>query len=87
VFQLKSSWSPLNTIINSGQVDRLLKDYLEAKLRSTFDYLAIEGKMTPDPNGDIGVTGNYRKKLSDKNVFFTATINVEARTVKNLREY
>jgi hypothetical protein len=77
----------LNTIVNSGQVDRLLKDYLEAKLRSTFDYLAIEGKMTPDPNGDIGVTGNYRKKLSDKNVFFTATINVEARTVQNLREY
>jgi len=77
----------LNTIIDSGQVDRLLKDYLEAKLRSTFDYLAIEGKMTPDPNGDIGVTGNYRKKLSDKNVFFTATINVEARTVQNLREY
>ena len=77
----------MNTIIDSGQVDRLLKDYLEAKLRSTFDYLAIEGKMTPDPNGDIGVTGNYRKKLSDKNVFFTATINVEARTVQNLREY
>jgi hypothetical protein len=77
----------LNTIVNSGQVDRLLKDYLEAKLRSTFDYLAIEGKMTPDPNGDIGVTGNYRKKLSDKNIFFTATINVEARTVQNLREY
>jgi hypothetical protein len=77
----------LNTIIDSGQVDRLLKDYLEAKLRSTFDYLAIEGKMTPDPNGDIGVTGNYRKKLSDKNIFFTATINVEARTVQNLREY
>ncbi|MGA2972725.1 MAG: hypothetical protein ABSE39_08910 [Candidatus Bathyarchaeia archaeon] len=77
----------MNTIVNSGQVDRLLKDYLEAKLRSTFDYLAIEGKMTPDPNGDIGVTGNYRKKLSDKNVFFTATINVEARTVQNLREY
>jgi hypothetical protein len=87
VFQLTLWWSPLNTIINSGQVDRLLKDYLEAKLRSTFDYLAIEGKMTPDPNGDIGVTGNYRKKLSDKNVFFTATINVEARTVQNLREY
>ena len=77
----------MNTIIDSGQVDRLLKDYLEAKLRSTFDYLAIEGKMTPDPNGDIGVTGNYRKKLSDKNIFFTATINVEARTVQNLREY
>ena len=77
----------MNTIINSGQVDGLLKDYLEARLRSTLDYMAIEAKMTPDPNGDIGVTGNYRKKLSDKNVFFTATINVEARTVKNLLEY
>ena len=77
----------LETKIASGEVDHLLKGYLEAKLRSPLDYFAVEGRMTPDTNGDMGVTGSYRKKASDKTTFFTATINLETGTVKNSQEY
>jgi hypothetical protein len=43
--------------------------------------------MTADAQGDVGVTGNYRKKAGDKNVFFTATVNLPLHTVVNLQEY
>ncbi len=77
----------LKASMASGNLDQLLKGYLEAKLGSPLDYFAIEGRMTPDTNGDMGVTGNYRKKASDKTAYFTVTVNLEAGTVKNLQEY
>jgi hypothetical protein len=41
--------------------------------------------MTPDAMGDMGVTGNYRKRAGDKNVFFT--VNAASRKIENLQEY
>ncbi len=79
--------SSLKTSTDSGEVDQLLKDYLETKFGLSLDYFAIETRMTPDPKGDMGATGSYRKRPSDKNVFFTATVNLERRTVQNLQEY
>jgi len=73
--------------MNSGELDRLLKDYLEAKFGLPLDYFMIEGRMTPDANGDMGVTGGYRKKAEDKKVLFTVTVNVASRKIQNLQEY
>lgn len=73
--------------MNSGELDRLLKDYLEAKFGLALDYFMIEGRMTPDANGDMGVTGSYRKKAGDKKVLFTVTINVASHKIQNLQEY
>ena len=71
----------------SDGLDQLIKDYLEARSRASLDYFAIETRMSPDPNGDMGVTGSYRKHASDKNVFFTATVNLTSRKIRNLQEY
>ena len=73
--------------MNSGELDRLLKDYLEAKFGLPLDYFMIEGRMTPDANGDMGVTGGYKKKAEDKKVLFTVTVNVASRKIQNLQEY
>jgi len=43
--------------------------------------------MAPDAQGDMGVTGSYRKKAGDKQVFFTVTVNVASRKIQNLQEY
>jgi len=48
--------------MNSGDLDKLLKDYLEAKFGLALDYFVVEGRMAPDARGDMGVTGSYRKK-------------------------
>lgn len=77
----------MKTSTDSGELDKLLKDYLESKFGLSLDYFAIETQMTPDPKGDLGATGSYRKRPNDKNVFFTATVNLERRTVQNLQEY
>jgi hypothetical protein len=71
----------------SDAVDQLIKDFLEARLRTSLDYFAIETRMSPDPNGDMGVTGSYRKHSSEKNVFFTATVNSTTHKIRNLQEY
>jgi len=71
----------------SDDSDQLIKDYLEARLRESLDYFAIETRMSPEANGDMGVTGSYRKRASDKNVFFTATVNLTSHKVRNLQEY
>ena len=68
-------------------LDQVVKDYLTAKCGTTLDYFMIENQMSPDANGDMGVTGSYRKKSSDKNVFFTLTINIDSRKVQNFQEY
>jgi hypothetical protein len=78
---------PLRVGMNSSELDRLLKDYLEAKFGLALDYFIVEGRMAPDANGDMGVTGSYRKKVGDKKVFFTVTINVASRKIQNLQEY
>jgi hypothetical protein len=73
--------------MNSGELDRLLKDYLEAKFGSILDYFNVEGSMAPDAQGDMGVTGTYRRKTAGKKVFFTVTVNVASRKIQNLQEY
>jgi hypothetical protein len=73
--------------MNSSGLDQLLKDYLAAKFGSALDYFVIESRMSPDANGDMGVTGSYRKRAGDKNVFFTLTVNLASRKVRNLQEY
>lgn len=77
----------MSTSAVSEDVDRLIREYLETKFGRPLDYFAIEGRMSPDTNGDMGVTGNYRKGATDKNVFFTVTVNVASRKVQNLQEY
>jgi hypothetical protein len=73
--------------MNSSWIDQLLKDYLEAKYGLVLDYFAIEGRMSPDAKGEMGVTGNYRKGTGDKKIFFTATVNLTSRKIENLQEY
>ena len=68
-------------------MDQLIKGYLEAKFGAALDYFVIEGRMSPDANGDMGVTGSYRKRPGDKKVFFTVTVNLTSHKVQNLQEY
>ena len=73
--------------MTSGDVDQLVKHYLEGRFSAALEYFVIEGHMSPDTNGDMGVTGYYRKKAGDEKVFFTATVNLALSTIKNLQEY
>jgi hypothetical protein len=73
--------------MNSGAYDQLIRDYLETRFGSALDYFAIEGQMSPSSEGDIGLTGSYRKKPSDKKMFFTVTINLASHKIQNLQEY
>ena len=73
--------------MDSNELEQLVKDSLEAKFGSALDYFKIEGQMSPDENGNIGVTGTYRKRAGDKNVFFTVTVNLTSRKIQNLQEY
>jgi hypothetical protein len=68
-------------------LNQLVRSYLEARLGSNLDYVALEGEMSPDTNADVGVTGNYRKRAGDKNIFFTLTINLVSHKIQNLQEY
>ena len=68
-------------------VDQAVKDYLAAKCGTPLDYFMIENRMSPDANGDMGVTGSYRRTGGDKNVFFTLTINLDSLRVQNFQEY
>jgi hypothetical protein len=73
--------------MSSSELEQLVKAYLEAKFGVALDYFAIEGRMSPDANGNMGVTGSYRKRTDNKNVFFTVTINLTSRKIQNLQEY
>jgi hypothetical protein len=73
--------------MDSGELEQLIKSFLEAKYRVAFDYFVIQGRMNPDANGNVGVTGTYRKGANDKKVFFTVTINLTSRKIQNLQEY
>ena len=68
-------------------MEQLVKDFLRTKYGVALDYFVIEGRMAADANGNTGVTGTYRKKAGDKNVFFTVTINLTSRKIQNLQEY
>ena len=68
-------------------MELVVKGFLEAKFGVALDYFAIEGRMSPDANGNIGVTGSYRKRTGDKNTFFTVTINLNSHKIQNLQEY
>ena len=87
-FWLKfSACMPLESKMNASELDQLLRGYLESKFGLTLDYFMVEGNMAPDTQGDMGVTGSYRKKAADKKVFFTVTVNVTSRKIQNLQEY
>ena len=73
--------------MSSSELEQLVKASLEARFGAALDYFVIEGRMSPDANGNIGVTGTYRKRSDDKNVFFTATVNLTSRKIQNLQEY
>jgi hypothetical protein len=73
--------------MDSSALEQLIKSFLETKFGFALDYFVIERRMAPDANGNIGVTGTYRKKAGDKNVFFTVTINLTSRKIQNLQEY
>ena len=73
--------------MNSSELEQLIKGFLEAKFGFALDFFVIEGRMAPDANGNMGVTGTYRKRTGDKNVFFTVTVNLTSRKIQNLQEY
>lgn len=80
------SLGPLIAGMNSGELEQLIKGFLEDKFGIDLDYFVIEGRMAPDANGNMGVTGTYRKRTGDKNVFFTVTVNLTSRKTQNLQE-
>ncbi len=82
-----SVWDELIASMSSSELEHLVKDFLEAKFGFALDYFVIEGQMAPDAYGNIGVTGTYRRRTGDKNVFFTVTINLTSRKIQNLQEY
>ena len=73
--------------MSSSELEQVVKAFLEARFGVALDYLAIEGQMSPDTNGDMGVTGSYRKRTGDKNTFFTVTVNLTSHKIQNLQEY
>jgi hypothetical protein len=73
--------------MDPSELDQVVKNYLAARCGTALDYFVIENRMSPDANGDMGLTGSYRKKASDKNVFFTLMVNLTSRKVQNLQEY
>jgi len=77
----------LETKTISPELNQVVRSYLETRLGSHLDYVALEGEMSPDTNADVGVTGNYRKRAGDKNIFFTLTINLVSHKMQNLQEY
>jgi hypothetical protein len=73
--------------MSTSELEQLIKDFLETKLGVALDHFSIEGRMSPDANGDMGVTGTYRKRSDDRNVFFTVTVNLASRKIQNFQEY
>jgi hypothetical protein len=77
----------LESEMASSGLNQLIRSYLEARGGPTLDFVAVEGQMSPDTHGDMGVTGNYRKRVGDKVIFFTLTINLLSHHIQNLQEY
>lgn len=81
------STEALRVTMKRVELDDLVRNYLQTKFGSSLDYFMIEGCMSPDSMGDMGVTGTYRKRAGDKNTFFTLTVNVPSGKLQNLQEY
>ena len=77
----------LETGILPSELHQLLENYVKSKVGSALEDFTIEGQMSPDANGDVGVTGSYRIKSEDRKFFFTVTVNLTSRKVQNLQQY
>jgi hypothetical protein len=77
----------LETNIVSSELNQLLKNYLESKVGSALEDFVIEGRMSPDATGDMGVTGSYRLRGEDRKFFFTVTVNLTSHKIQNLQQY
>ena len=82
-----SVWDELVLGMSSSELEQVIKDFLETKLGVALDYFSIEGRMSPDTDGNMGVTGTYRKTPGDRNVFFTVTVNLTSHKIQNLQQY
>lgn len=71
----------------SSELNQLLKNYLQSKVSSALEDFVIEGRMSPDAIGDMGVTGSYRLKGADRKFFFTVTVNLTSHKIQNLQQY
>ena len=70
-----------------SELHQLLKNYVESKVGSAVEEFVIEGRMSPDAIGDVGVTGSYRIGSEDRRFFFTVTVNLTSRRIQNLQQY
>ena len=70
-----------------SELNQLLKNYLESKVSSALEDFVIEGQMSPDATGDVGVTGSYRIRGEDRKFFFTVTVNLTSHKIQNLQQY
>jgi hypothetical protein len=77
----------LETEIVSSELNQLIKSYLASKVSSPLEDFAIEGRMSPDASGDMGVTGSYRLRGEDRKFFFTVTVNLTSHKIQNLQQY
>ena len=77
----------LETEILPGELHELLKNYVESKVGSALEDFTVEGRMSPDAMGDVGVTGSYRIRSEDRKFFFTVTVNLTSRKIQNLQQY
>jgi len=77
----------LETEILPGELHELLKNYVESKVGSALADFTVEGRMSPDAMGDVGVTGSYRIRSEDRKFFFTVTVNLTSRKIQNLQQY
>ena len=77
----------METEMLPSKLTQLLKNYIGSKVGSALEDFVIEGRMSPDAMGDMGVTGTYRKKAGDKSVFFTMTVNLDSHEITNLQQY
>jgi len=77
----------LETEILPDELQQLLKNYVESKVGSALEDFTVEGRMSPDAMGDVGVTGSYRIRSEDRKFFFTVTVNLTSRKIQNLQQY
>jgi hypothetical protein len=68
-------------------LSQLIKNYLQSRVSSALEDFVIEGRMSPDAVGDMGVTGSYRLGGEDRKFFFTVTVNLNSHKIQNLQQY
>jgi hypothetical protein len=77
----------LETKTPPSELYQLIKNYLESKVGSALDDFTIEGQMSPDATGDVGVTGSYKIRNEARKYFFTITVNLTSHKIQNLQQY